>query len=143
VIKYSLLCSKGDAFEAWFGAIADYDVQREKHQIECPHCGDTAISKAPMAPAIGMTKKQKRAAFRRSMVAKFREHVSENFDYVGENFTDEARRIAEGKIDERPIWGEASVADAKEMIEEGLPVAPLPDELAPPKPEAKKPKKLN
>lgn len=140
MIRYALTCKKGCEFDAWFGSSADYDAQAAKGQIECPECGDTHVAKAPMAPAIGMARDDKRAAWMRSMAKKARQHIAENFDYVGENFTDEARRIHEGEIDERPIWGEASIADAKEMMEEGLPVAPLPDEIAPTKPTKNKAK---
>ena len=140
MIRYALTCKKGCEFEAWFGSSADYDAQAAKHQIECPECGDTHVEKAPMAPAIGMAKQDKRAAWMRSMAKKARQHIAENYDYVGESFTDEARRIHDGEIDGRPIWGEATIADAKEMIEDGLSVAPLPDEIAPPKPKKKKAK---
>ena len=143
MIRYSLTCKNACEFEAWFGSIADFDAQAAKHQIECPECGDTHIEKAPMAPAIGMTRSERRAAFHRSMARQARQHIAENFDYVGESFPEEARRIHEGEVAERPIWGEASIAEAKEMIEEGLPVAPLPDEFAPAKRKKKSAEKAN
>jgi hypothetical protein len=143
MIRYALRCQKGCEFEAWFGSIADFDKQAAKRQIECPECGDTHVEKAPMAPAIGMTKSDKRAAWARSMVRRARREIAENYEYVGDKFTSEARRIHEGEIDERPIWGEASLADAKEMIEDGVPVAPLPDEIAPAKPKKRKDAKVN
>ncbi len=145
MIRYTLRCNKDcDEFEAWFGSSADYDAQVAKKQVECPECGSTRIEKAPMAPAIGMTKADKRAAWRRSMVRQARRHIAENFDYVGKDFADEARRIHEGEVGDRPIWGEASGAEAKELIEDGVPVAPLPEELAPAKPKkARTPKQVN
>jgi hypothetical protein len=138
MIRYALTCAKGCAFEAWFGSSADYDAQAAKGQIECPECGGTRVGKAPMAPAVGMAKADKRAAWMRAMAKKARRHIAENYDYVGERFAHEARRIHDGDSEDRPIWGEASAADAKEMIEEGLPVAPLPEAIAPAKPKKKK-----
>jgi hypothetical protein len=72
------------------------------------------------------------------MAHKLREHVRDNFDYVGERFPDEARKMHAGEAEDRPIWGEASAEEAKQMAEEGLPVAPLPAEIAP-----TPPKKVN
>jgi hypothetical protein len=134
LIRYTLTCANECAFEAWFRSSADYDAQAANGQISCPDCGDTQIEKAPMAPAVGMAKAERRDAWRRDMAREVRREIAEKFDYVGDKFATEARRIAEGAIADRPIWGEASLDDAKEMIEEGLPVTPLPDDFAPAKP---------
>jgi len=61
-----------------------------------------------------------------AMAAKVREHIKENFDYVGEKFPEEVRRIHYGETEERGIYGEASAEEAKSLIDEGIPVAPLP-----------------
>ncbi|MBC7987212.1 MAG: DUF1178 family protein, partial [Sphingomonadaceae bacterium] len=47
----------------------------------------------------------------------------------------EARAIHAGEADERPIHGQASVGDARALIDEGIPVAPLPLPLRDPKSE--------
>ena len=62
----------------------------------------------------------------RAMVKAFREHVTKNADYVGQGFADEARKMHYGEIEHRSIYGEANLADAKELIEEGIEVHPLP-----------------
>jgi hypothetical protein len=59
-------------------------------------------------------------------MGKVRAHVEENFDYVGDTFAREARDIHEGKSEERGIYGEASPAEVKALVEDGVPVAPLP-----------------
>ena len=64
-------------------------------------------------------------------VRKVRRHVEENFDYVGDTFAREARAIHEGKSEERSIYGEATPTEVKKLVEDGVPVAPLPPE--PPK----------
>ncbi|HVY86798.1 MAG TPA: DUF1178 family protein [Caulobacterales bacterium] len=142
MIRYDLKCSNGDEFEGWFGSIADFDQQAEKGLIQCPVCGDPHISKAPMAPAVHTARSKaarEERAVTMAMAAKVREHIKENFDYVGDRFADEARKMHEGEANERAIWGEATPEEARALAEEGVPVAPLPPELSPPTPN----KKLN
>jgi hypothetical protein len=144
MIRYQLTCGNGDAFEAWFRNSGDFDLQAQRGQIGCPLCGDAHITKAPMAPAIvksrgtAVTETETPRAHAMTMAHKLREHVRDHFDYVGERFPDEARAIHDGEAEDRPIWGEATSEQAQAMADEGLPVAPLPAEIAP-----APPKKLN
>ncbi len=141
MIKYDLKCNNGDEFEAWFGSIADYDKQADAGLVECPHCGSKHVTKAPMAPAVRTSRKkeaQKERAVAMAMAAKVREHIKDNFDYVGDKFADEARKMHAGESEERAIWGEATPEEAQALEEDGIPAAPLPAELAP-----TQPKKLN
>jgi hypothetical protein len=142
MIRYDLRCDNGDEFEAWFGSIADYDKQAEAGLVVCPHCGSKHVEKAPMAPAVvsGRAKEaRKERAVAMAMAAKVREHIKDNFDYVGDKFADEARKMHSGESEERAIWGEATPDEARELAEEGIPAAPLPPALAP----VTAPKKLN
>jgi len=141
MIRYDLRCENGDEFDAWFGSMADYDKQAEAGLIECPHCASTKVEKAPMAPAVRTARKQearKERAVAMAMAAKVREHIKDNFDYVGPRFADEARKMHDGETEERAIWGEATPEEAQALADEGIPAAPLPPELAP-----VQPKKLN
>ncbi len=141
MIHYALRCDQGDEFEAWFRNSTDYDEQAASGLIECPHCGSTHIEKAPMAPNIQPSRNRAEPSPRAvamAMAAKVKEHIRDNFDYVGERFADEARAIHNGETEERPIWGEATAEQVRAMAEEGVPAAPLPQELAP-----TPPKKLN
>lgn len=142
MIKYDLKCANGDEFEAWFGSIADYDKQAEAGLVECPHCGSKHVEKAPMAPAVRTSRSveaRKERAVAMAMAAKVREHIKDNFDYVGDKFADEARKMHSGEADERAIWGEVTPEEAKALEEEGVPASPLPPALAPIAPD----KKLN
>jgi hypothetical protein len=137
MIRYALHCEDGHGFEAWFGASADYDSQAERGLLECPVCGSAGVHKQIMAPAVSGTKAKGEpdvAPQMRSMMmeamGKVRAHVEENFDYVGDAFAREARDIHEGKSEERGIYGEATPKEVKKLVEDGVPVAPLP-----PKPE--------
>jgi hypothetical protein len=141
MIRYDLKCDNGDEFEAWFGSIADYDKQAEAGLVECPHCGSKHVTKAPMAPAVQTARSKeakKERAIAMAMAAKVREHIKDNFDYVGDKFADEARKMHAGESEERAIWGEATPEEARELAEEGIAASPLPPELAP-----VQPKKLN
>jgi hypothetical protein len=142
MIRYDLRCANGDEFDAWFGSSADYDAQSASGLIECPHCGSKHIEKAPMAPAVHSGRKKEARAERAvamAMAAKVREHVEKNFDYVGDKFADEARKMHRGESEERSIWGEASAEQAEELADEGIAVAPLPELGA----QTPAPKKLN
>jgi hypothetical protein len=132
MIKYRLICDSDHEFEGWFRDSADYDFQSEDGFIECPSCGSGEVRKAVMAPAVARTdggRSERLAAVQHDLaraVARARDYVEKNFDYVGEKFPEEARKIHYGEKEERPIYGEATGKDVKALIEEGVQVAPLP-----------------
>ncbi|MBV9997236.1 MAG: DUF1178 family protein [Caulobacteraceae bacterium] len=132
MIRYALACEHEHAFEGWFGSSDDFDSQAGGGLLECPICGSKAVRKQIMAPAVAGTKRRAadpEAAKRRMMMeamTQVRRHVEETFDYVGDGFAKEARAIHEGKAEERGIYGEASAAEVKALVEDGVPVAPLP-----------------
>jgi len=146
VIKYNLLCRHDHAFEAWFSSSSDYDVQRKKRLVQCPHCGSAKVEKAIMAPNVSTSRKkdaiaskQKKAmALMNKAAQTIRKEIEDKCDYVGDKFADEARAIHYGEKEERAIYGKASAKDAEELHDEGVAIAPLPDLLTP-----KPAKKLN
>lgn len=140
MIKYALTCEHEHGFEGWFGSSADYDDQQARGLLECPVCASKAVRKQIMAPAVAGTKAQTGAGAdlppqaRQMMMealGKVRAHVEDNFDYVGDAFAREARAIHEGKSEDRGIYGQASPAEVKALVEDGVPVAALPP--APPR----------
>lgn len=137
MILYSLVCNHGHVFEAWFKDSAAFDRQTAARKVTCPQCGAAKVEKAPMAPRIAKKTEPERAAPLAAptsgkdaklgkILKTLREHVEENYDYVGERFAEEARRIHHGEAEERDIYGEATAADARALKDEGIPVAPLP-----------------
>lgn len=143
MIRYALACDQAHEFEGWFARSADFDAQAEGGLIECPFCGSKAVKKQIMAPAVAGAKKRGEPIAaaapaapdgRRQMMmeamASVRRHVEENFDYVGDAFAREARAIHEGKSEDRGIYGEATPAEVKGLVEDGVPVAALPPEPA-------------
>jgi hypothetical protein len=135
VIAYSLRCHKGHEFEGWFRDSAAFDDQSASGHLSCPSCRSVRIEKAIMAPAVSGTKKTavraKSAEARqlRQFATGLRKYVQQNADYVGPNFAEEARKIHYGETPERHIYGEATPREAKELVEEGVDVAPLPPDL--------------
>lgn len=137
MIKYALACAGDHEFEGWFSASADYDDQRERGLLSCPVCNSVQVRKQIMAPAVAGTSKKDmisapaKQAMMTEMMTRVREHVMATFDNVGDRFAAEARSIHEGKSEERGIYGQASPAEVKALVADGVPVAPLPPE--PPK----------
>jgi hypothetical protein len=133
MIKYALTCDHDHGFEGWFGSSSAYDEQAGRGLLECPVCGSGAVRKQIMSPAVAGTKNkaapdvapQMRSVMMEAM-GKVRAHVEDNFDYVGDTFAREARDIHEGKSEERGIYGEATPTEVKKLVEDGVPVAPLP-----------------
>jgi len=140
MIRYALTCEQAHEFEGWFARSADFDAQVAGGMLECPVCGSRSVRKQIMAPAVAGAKKRDisvpggAADGRREMMmaamAQVRRHVEDNFDYVGDTFAREARAIHEGKSEERGIYGDATPAEVKGLVEDGVPVAPLPPEPA-------------
>ena len=133
MIRYALNCDKDHGFESWFASGAAYDALRAQGHVTCPVCGSTSVEKALMAPAVSQPATQPAPSTPRvpdpALAAKIdalRKHVEANSDYVGMNVAAEARAMHLGDAPERPIHGEAKVAEARALIEEGVPVAPLP-----------------
>jgi len=147
MIKYDLRCEQGHGFESWFQSSSAYDSQRKRKLISCPDCGSVRIEKALMAPQLAGIRKRERAlpaeaapaeaaapaslmmARERELRAKLRElrdYVTRNADNVGERFPTEARKMHYGDIEHRPIYGEASLDEARSLAEEGIELLPLP-----------------
>lgn len=131
MIVFTLKCRHDHRFEAWFRNSETFQAQADGGEIACPICGDTEIGKAPMAPALAKSTKEPSdsgqvAAELRAVLTTLRRHVEATGDHVGDRFAEEARRIHYGETKARPIYGEASEAEAKDLTEEGIPVARIP-----------------
>ncbi len=140
MIVFDLRCSGGHVFEAWFASSTAYAEQRDKALVECPLCGDRTVEKAVMAPQIAAKGNSKpdlpspqtmKAALEHLAQAQAR--MLEKSTWVGTAFAEKARAMHDGEAPVMPIHGQASPAEAKALIEEGVPVAPLPLPVVPPK----------
>jgi hypothetical protein len=153
MIRYRLTCRGGHGFDSWFQNAGTFAELQAGGQLVCPVCGVTDVEKALMAPAVtqgrlpdagpargappseGLTQEAPPPA-RTSLtepqseletaIAALRRQIEENSDYVGMNFAAEARRMHDGDGPVRAIHGEARPEEARKLIEDGVPVAPLP-----------------
>ena len=129
MIRFSLRCTSDHEFEGWFRDGETFEAQQKAGEIACPGCGDTAVEKALMAPAISRGKSRAPAltpAQMKAMLLAMRRHVETNCDYVGERFAEEARRIHYGEADPHGIYGEANEAESRELAEEGIEFGQIP-----------------
>lgn len=142
MIRYSLSCEREHGFEAWFRSADDFDRAVAAGESACPICGSTAVHKAVMAPAVAGTKKKgervslavpdPRSKAMREALSEFRKKVTENADYVGDKFPEEARKIHYDEVEPRGIYGEATPDEARDLAEEGIgfhPLPPAPEDL--------------
>jgi hypothetical protein len=142
MIKYALACDQAHEFESWFPSSDAYEAQRKRGFISCPICKSAKVEKQIMAPSVSRTDTTSAPAPApaaqpmailsdkeqeiRAVLKALREHVTQNAENVGERFADEARRMHYGETEHRSIYGEARMADARALIEEGIEVHPLP-----------------
>ena len=155
MIRYSLVCERKHDFEIWFKNSADYDKQAKRGLVTCPACGSIEVEKALMAPALGRgAKKDVHVSMAetpptagvpasvenktpvamispqeqefRAKLKELRDHLTKNADNVGAKFPEEARKMHYGESEHRSIYGEASPQEAKELLDEGVELHPLP-----------------
>ncbi|WP_299363073.1 DUF1178 family protein [uncultured Paracoccus sp.] len=127
MIRYALNCAGGHEFDGWFRSADDFDRLNAAGQVACIMCGSTEVGKAMMMPAVpAARKKLQDSPASMSPLEKLRRHVEANSDYVGLSFAAEARAMHEGRVPERAIHGEARPDEARRLLEDGIPVAPLP-----------------
>ncbi|MEM7318419.1 MAG: DUF1178 family protein [Pseudomonadota bacterium] len=137
MIQYALKCSNGHSFDSWFQSAEAYDKLANAGLVACAICGGTDVEKAVMAPRVhsaehaevGGAQKTPLSTDRsvaEQAVRELRKHIEENSDYVGNEFASEARAMHLGDTPERAIHGEANPAEARALIEDGVPMTPLP-----------------
>ena len=135
MIRFSLHCDNAHEFDAWFRSNEDFDGQKKSGLLSCPVCHSTSIEKQLMAPAVSTARKREQQvglgleAEQQKMLSALREvtkKVRKEAEYVGDRFAEEARRIHFKEVEERAIYGEASVKEVSSLVEDGIPVVPLP-----------------
>ena len=136
MIRFHLKCADDHSFESWFQSGAAFAALQAAGHVICPECGSSRVEKALMTPALRPGSRAEAAparpdlrdpaTAREAALAELKRQVEANSEYVGMNFAAEARRIHSGDAPERSIYGETRLDDARKLIEEGVPVAPLP-----------------
>lgn len=137
MIRYSLTCGNAHSFDSWFQSADAFDRLAAGGHISCAVCGSGDIAKTLMAPVV---RPGRRASVDvppdaplstpqtpvEEAFAEMRRKIEQTSEYVGLNFATEARAIHDGAAPERSIYGEARADEARRLIEDGVPVAPLP-----------------
>lgn len=131
MIKYSLKCDKDHVFDSWFDGAEAYEKLEKAGLLCCAVCGSSNVTRRLSAPQVSPARSKAGplsapASPAEQAMAELRKHVEANTDDVGTNFATEARKIADGDAPDRAIRGEAKLDEAKALIEDGIPVAPLP-----------------
>ncbi len=150
MIRYALRCHSGHDFESWFRSAEAFDELLATGFVSCPHCASTQVEKALMAPQVRPARQKPRkgavdcaaesgsvaavpaqrplapATPQEQAAARLRHRLERESEYVGLSFATEARRMHAGDVPQRAIHGEARLDDARALLEEGVPVAPLP-----------------
>ena len=137
MIKYNLECSCGETFESWFQNSSEYEKLLKKNLINCYVCGSSkTVKKSIMAPSVATSKTsaiqkdtEQKKEFLKNVKSKIRElndYVAKNAEYVGDKFVSEVRSIHYDKKQKRNIYGNATLEETKELLEEGIDVATIP-----------------
>jgi hypothetical protein len=129
VIVFDLHCREGgETFEAWFRSNADYEEQRSAGLVQCPFCQSANVAKAPMAPRVPRKGSDNPLAKLAAMQAE----LLKGSRWVGDQFADTARAMHSGEIEREQVHGNATLEQAKSLVDEGISVAPLPLPVTPP-----------
>lgn len=138
MIQFSLKCAEGHRFDSWFQSAEAFDTLKAAGHVACAVCGGTQVEKAVMAPRVSTARKKPvpnspearplsaQASPAEQALAELKAHVEANSEYVGMEFAREARAMHDGDAPERAIYGEARIDEARKLLEDGVPVAPLP-----------------
>lgn len=156
MIRYTLNCAAGHQFESWFPSSASFDAQQARGLVTCPTCGSPEVQKAVMAPSVARTDRATAPAVEqatpaadapaaapapaevpvpvmsrpdgelRALIRELREQIVKTSDYVGDEFADLARKMHDGEIEHRSIYGEATAEEVKALREDDVEVLPLP-----------------
>lgn len=153
MIVFDLKCrAGGHVFEGWFSSSADFDEQKERGLLLCPVCGDQDVSKGVMAPAVPAKGNQRsepvpvtgqtvpmqaglgdeRMRELMTAMARAQAEALAKSEWVGKSFAEKARAMHYGEQESRPIHGEVAAQEARNLIEEGVEVAPLIFPVVPP-----------
>ena len=135
MIKYRLICKDCETtFDSWFSSSKEYERLKKKKFLNCYICNSLNIGKTLMSPSVFMQKNDSKTynqiqkyRERIQIISKYQEFIKKNFDYVGENFVNEARSVYyKNKKNSKGIYGTATKEDLKELKEEGIETETIP-----------------
>jgi hypothetical protein len=148
MIVFDLACDAGHRFEGWFASSNDFAGQQARGLVACPECGSAEVTKAPMAPAV--PRKGNQVAETRpqqamvsaplppeavevlAKLAALQKEALKQSRWVGKDFAEQSREMHYGERDVETIHGQATLEEARDLLEEGIAVMPLPFPVAAP-----------
>ena len=135
MIKYKLICKNCETtFDSWFSSSKDYERLMKKKFLNCHICNSLDVEKTLMSPSVFISKNiattekyTQRYKKKKEILLKYQEFIKKNFDYVGEDFTNEVRSVHyKNKKIFKGIYGTATKEDLKELKEEGIETETIP-----------------
>jgi len=134
MIKYNLKCSKGHEFESWFSDSNEFDKLNKKKLLECIFCSSKKIEKSIMAPMIsgGKLKEDNMGLLNEKLynqkneLLKIRKYIEENFEFVGNKFSEKVREVYYDKNNKKTIYGTTTLEERDELAEEGIDLLSIP-----------------
>lgn len=132
---FNCVCQYGHAFEGWFDSVESLDEQIADGLVACPYCDTTDVKRVPTASYVLASRDKEKTDYtqrefedmlRHKAIASARKLLKDSVD-VGEQFPQEARAVHHGKSPKRTIHGRCTADEALELLEEGIPVLPLPE----------------
>lgn len=143
MISYTLKCENDHRFDSWFQSSDAFAKLHDAGMIACPVCESVSVEKSIMAPRVrparsaavappettssqentNLSAPQTKAEYE---ISKLKSEIESNAEYVGMEFASQARDMYTGDTPQKPIYGETSIEDAKKLVDDGVPVAPLP-----------------
>lgn len=153
MIVYDLQCEDArHRFEGWFKSSDEYERQAGRGLLSCPQCGSANVAKALQAPRLSRKGNQIAAEGRQppaprpeapaapgpeaaaaiARIAQLQAELLKTSRYVGDTFAEDARAMHYGERPAEQIHGHTTIGEARELIDEGVALLPLPMPVAPP-----------
>jgi hypothetical protein len=145
MIRYQLACANDHHFESWFRDSSSFDTQVDAGLLSCPACGTDRVAKSIMAPAVVGAAGRREIVAReqpgargpvallddrqqalRAALRELRSKILAQGEDVGSRFPEQARQMHDGEIPTRPIHGQATPQEARGLLEDGIPILPIP-----------------
>ena len=134
MIKYNLKCNNNHEFESWFSDSKEFDNLKKKNLLDCIFCSSKKIDKSIMAPMISSMKENnkqikildKSIQKEKNKLLQLRKFVENNFEYVGERFSEKVREVYYDKKSKKTIYGTTTQDERKELEEEGIDLLSIP-----------------
>tara|TARA_X000000368_G_C22378781_1_gene428043 strand:- start:6 stop:428 length:423 start_codon:yes stop_codon:yes gene_type:complete len=134
MIKYNLKCLNGHEFESWFSDSNEFEKLNQKKMLDCIYCSSKKIEKSIMAPMVSSVKEKYGSSQttkfllkdKKDQLLQIRKFVENNFEYVGDNFSQKVREIYYDKDSKKKIYGTTTPDEKKELEDEGIDLISIP-----------------